>query len=160
RCPSWPSSAACSRGCGPASTASSRGYSCTPSSTASRSRSCSSTRLEATRCARREAPLRESGGEAPRDADGRTAAGVQIRAGRRPGLVFFVFGFDLGLGEVLGRDVVEELLELLDHVLLVDVLALELDRGLLDHLVGREDRRLGAHGDGDRVGGTGVDLDL
>ena len=39
-------------------------------------------------------------------------------------------------------------------------LALELDRGLLDHLVGRVDRHLGPHRDRDRVGRAGVDLDL
>ena len=42
----------------------------------------------------------------------------------------------------------------------LDVLAVELDRRLLDHLVGGEDRRLRAHRDRDRVGGARVDLDL
>jgi hypothetical protein len=45
-------------------------------------------------------------------------------------------------------------------LLLVHVLALELDRGLLDHVLGGEDRRLGPHREGDRVGRAGVDLDL
>src|SRR5690349_1180383 len=42
-------------------------------------------------------------------------------------------------GEILGRDLVEEVLELLDHGLGVLDLVLELDRRLGDHLVGRED---------------------
>ena len=76
-------------------------------------------------------------------------------------LVFVELGsLGLGLGEVLGRDAVEELLELVDDVLLVHVLALELDRRLLDHLVGREDRRLRPDGDRDRVGRARVDLEL
>ena len=46
--------------------------------------------------------------------------------------------------EILGRDLVEELLELLDDVLgLLDVV-LELDRGLGDDLLGGEDRGAGS----------------
>src|SRR3712207_6909583 len=39
-------------------------------------------------------------------------------------------------------------------LLLVLDLVLELDRGLLDHVLGGEDRRLGANGQGDRVRGA------
>ena len=60
------------------------------------------------------------------------AAGSAIRRAWRPSLVL----------EILGRDVVEELLELVDDLLgvLGGLAVLELDRRLLDHLVGREDR--------------------
>ncbi len=57
-------------------------------------------------------------------------------------------------GEVLGRDVVEEVLEALDDLLLILDLMLELDRGLVDHFLGREDRRLAADRQRDRVGGA------
>jgi hypothetical protein len=63
-------------------------------------------------------------------------------------------------GEVLPRDLVEELLELLDHVVGVLDLVLELDRRLGDHLVGGEDRRAGADRQGDRVARARVDLEL
>ena len=66
----------------------------------------------------------------------------------------------LAAGEVLGRDVVEEVLELLDDLLGVLDLVLELDRGLGDHVLGGEDRRAGAHGERERVGRARVDLDL
>ena len=63
-------------------------------------------------------------------------------------------------GEVLGRDLVEELLELLDDVLgLLDVV-LELDRRLGDDLLGRVDRRARAHRERDRVARPRVDLEL
>src|SRR3990170_4780883 len=62
------------------------------------------------------------------------------------------------LGEVLGGDLLEELLELLDDLVLVDVLVLELDRALLDDRVGREDGGAGANGERDRVAGAGLDL--
>ena len=62
--------------------------------------------------------------------------------------------------EVLGRDVVEEVLELLDDLLRVLDLVLELDRGLGDHVLGGEDRGAGAHRQGQRVGGARVDLHL
>ena len=62
-------------------------------------------------------------------------------------------------GEVLGRHLVEEVLELLDDLLVVLDLVLELDRGLLDHFLGGEYRRGVADGEGHRVGGTRVDLD-
>ncbi len=59
-----------------------------------------------------------------------------------------------------GRDLVEELLELLDHVLgLLDVV-LELDRRLGDDLLGGEDRGAGADGERDRVARARVDLQL
>ena len=51
--------------------------------------------------------------------------------------------------EVLGRDLVEELLEAVDDLLGVLDLVLELDRRLLDHLLGREDRRRAADRAGD-----------
>src|SRR5262249_983011 len=65
--------------------------------------------------------------------------------------------------ELVGRDVLEEAAELQHlrlELLLVDLLALELDRRLGDHVVGREDRRLGADRERDRVGRARVDLDL
>ncbi len=51
-----------------------------------------------------------------------------------------MWGSGVGRREVVRRDVVEELLELLDDLLLVDVLLLELDGVLLDDLIGRIDR--------------------
>src|SRR6185312_6670891 len=66
----------------------------------------------------------------------------------------------VALGEVLGRYFVEELLEFVDDLLGVLDLVLELDRRLLDHLLGREDRRRDADREGQRVGGARVDLDL
>ena len=62
--------------------------------------------------------------------------------------------------EVLGRDLVEELLELVHDLLRVLDLVLELDRGLGDHVLGGEDRGAGADGEGERVGRARVDLDL
>ena len=62
--------------------------------------------------------------------------------------------------EVLGRDVVEEVLELLDDLLLVLDLVLELDRRLGDDLLGGEDRGARADGQRERIGGTRVDLHL
>src|SRR6185312_9231402 len=53
-----------------------------------------------------------------------------------------------------------ELQDLGLELLLVDLLALELDRRLGDHVVGGEDGRLGADGERDRIGGARVDLDL
>ena len=53
--------------------------------------------------------------------------------------------------EVLRRDLVEEVLELLDDLFGVLDLVLELDRRLGDHLVGGEDRRAGADGERERV---------
>ena len=52
-----------------------------------------------------------------------------------------------------GRDLVEELLELVDDLLGVLDLVLELDRRLGDHVLGGEDRGAGAHGEGERVDG-------
>src|SRR5215471_4756692 len=63
-------------------------------------------------------------------------------------------------GEVLRRDLVEELLELLDDVLRLLHVMLELDRRLGDHLLGRVDRRARAHGERDRIAGPGVGLQL
>src|SRR3954467_11363298 len=63
-------------------------------------------------------------------------------------------------GEVLGRDLVEELLEAVDDLLGVLDLVLELDRRLRDDVLGGEDRRAGAHGPGERVARPRVDLDL
>src|SRR6266850_2328582 len=48
--------------------------------------------------------------------------------------------------EVLRRNVVEEVLELLDDFLGVLNLMLELDRGLRDHVLGGDDRRPGTDG--------------
>ena len=53
--------------------------------------------------------------------------------------------------EVLGRDLVEELLELVHDLLGVLDLVLELDRGLGDDVLGGEDRRAGADGERQRV---------
>ena len=63
---------------------------------------------------------------------------------RRRLLILFVLAVLAG-GEVLRRDVVEEVLELLDDLLRVLHLVLELDGGLGDHVLGGEDRRAGAH---------------
>ena len=63
-------------------------------------------------------------------------------------------------GEVLGRDLLEEVLELLDDLLGVLDLVLELDRRLGDDVLGGEDRRARAHGERERVAGPRVDLDL
>ena len=62
----------------------------------------------------------------------------------------------LAPGEVLGRDVVEEVLELLDDLLLVLHLVLELDRGLGDDVLGGEDRgaRCAPRGRGRRRGAS------
>src|SRR5213076_2836461 len=52
-------------------------------------------------------------------------------------------------GELVGSDVLEEGAELRDFLLerlVADLLALELDRRFVDHLVGHEDRRLGSNG--------------
>src|SRR3954451_19538482 len=62
--------------------------------------------------------------------------------------------------EFVWGDVLEELAEVGDDLLLVDLLALELDGGLLDDALGRVDGGVGADGEGDRVGGTRVDLEL
>ena len=82
------------------------------------------------------------------------AAGTQLRGARRressswrwPGGTGDEAGscraLLLALGEVLGRHLVEEVLELLDHFLGVLDLVLELDRRLVDDVVGGEDRRL------------------
>src|SRR6266487_845556 len=53
---------------------------------------------------------------------------------------------EFGRGEFVRGHVLEELLELRDDLFLVHLFALELDRGLLDYVVGGEDRRLGADG--------------
>ena len=66
----------------------------------------------------------------------------------------------LAAEEVLGGDVVEEVLELLDDLLGVLDLVLELDRRLGDDVLGGEDRRAGADGERERVGGARVDLHL
>jgi hypothetical protein len=70
-------------------------------------------------------------------------------------LVLFVADREL-VGETSSR----KRLKLVDDLFLVHFLALELDRRLLDHVVGGEDRRLGADGERDRVGRPRVDLDL
>src|SRR5581483_609634 len=65
--------------------------------------------------------------------------------------------------EIFRRHLIEKVAELRDLVvetLLIDLLALELDRGLLDHTIGGEDRSLGANRKGDRVRRPRVDLDL
>src|SRR3954453_7942145 len=62
--------------------------------------------------------------------------------------------------EVLGRDLVEELLEAVDDLLGVLDLVLELDRRLGDDVLGREDRRAGAHGERQSVARPRVDLEL
>src|ERR1700722_1044350 len=62
--------------------------------------------------------------------------------------------------KILWRDLVEELLELLDDVLgLLDVV-LELDGGLGDDFLGGVDRGAAADGEGDRVAWARVDLEL
>src|SRR5215211_3682309 len=66
----------------------------------------------------------------------------------------------LAAGEVLGRDVVEEVLELLDDLLLVLHLVLELDGGLGDHVLGGEDRSAGADRQRQGVRRARVDLYL
>src|SRR4051794_24496384 len=63
-------------------------------------------------------------------------------------------------GEVLGRHLVEELLEAVHDFLGVLDLVLELDRRLGDDVLGGEDRRAGSHGQGERVARPRVDLDL
>jgi hypothetical protein len=63
-------------------------------------------------------------------------------------------------GEVLRGHLVEEVLELLHDLLGVLDLVLELDRGLRDDLVGGKDRRTRADGQGQRVGGARVDLQV
>src|SRR5204862_369072 len=68
--------------------------------------------------------------------------------GRAKRLVLFA----VRLGELVRGDVLEVLLELADDLLLVHFAVLELDRGLLDHLFGREDGSLGPDGQGNRVG--------
>jgi serine protease len=73
---------------------------------------------------------------------------------RRKGLLV------LPAGEVLWRDVVEKVLELFDDLAGVLHLVLELDRGLRDHVLRGEDRRIGAHGNGESVGGARVDRDF
>ena len=80
-----------------------------------------------------------------------TARNSNARTSSSPGLL---------AGEVLGLDVVEEVLELLDDLLGVLDLVLELDRRLGDHLVGGEDRGAGADGERQRVAGARVDLEL
>ena len=55
--------------------------------------------------------------------------------------------------EVLGRDLVEELAELLDLVLLLS--SGMLMPGLVEHRLGAEDRRAGAQRERDRVGRAG-----
>src|SRR5688500_2961166 len=62
--------------------------------------------------------------------------------------------------EDLGRDVVEELLELVHDLLLALVLVLDLDRRLRDHVLRREDRGARPHGERERVGRARIDLDL
>jgi len=62
--------------------------------------------------------------------------------------------------EVLGRDLVEELLEAVHDLLGVLDLVLELDRRLRDDLLGREDRSTRADGERQRVARARVDLEL
>src|SRR5581483_3578298 len=79
---------------------------------------------------------------------------------RRQYLVVFLAVLDR---EIFRRHLIEKVAELRDLVvetLLIDLLALELDRGLLDHTIRGEDRRLGANRKGDRVRRPRVDLDL
>src|SRR5437879_2014369 len=96
-------------------------------------------------------------GHSLRPCQGTTIA-PRRRAFSRQTLLALLFAFRLR--KLVGRHVLEKLLELGDDLLLVHLFALELDRRLLDHVVGREDRRLGADSERDRVRGTGVDLDL
>ena len=48
-------------------------------------------------------------------------------------VLFLGLDLGLGLGEVLGGDAVEELLELVDDLFLVHLVAFHLDRGILYH---------------------------
>ena len=95
------------------------------------------------------------GGAAPGRRRHPSAAGPRRAGAARRRLILF-----FAVREVLGRDVVEEVLELLDDLLRVLHLVLELDGGLGDHVLGGEDRRAGADREGERVGGARVDRDL
>ena len=64
------------------------------------------------------------------------------------------------VSEVLGRDLVEEVLELLDDLLDVVHFLLELDAVVVQQLRGGEDGGVGAHGQGDGVGRARVYLYL
>src|SRR5829696_1551022 len=71
---------------------------------------------------------------------------VTARGSAASGTARLARGLVRAAGEVLRRDLVEEVLELLDDLLLVLDLVLELDRGLLDDVLGGVDRAVGAHG--------------
>src|SRR5919197_4454567 len=88
------------------------------------------------------------GGARPHEAGGQARRRGEL-VGERSQLLFV--GLD---GEFVGRDVVEKLLELGDlrlDLLLRDLLALELDRRLLDHVVRRVDRSVRANRESNRV---------
>src|SRR5687768_8876179 len=98
----------------------------------------------------------DDSGHSPDTAERRRARQLVTRGGFGRWLASAV----LAGAEVLGRDLVEELLELVHDLLGVLDLVLELDRGLGDHVLGGEDRRTGADGEGEGVGGPRVDVDL
>jgi len=69
-------------------------------------------------------------------------------------------GLGIAAGKVLRTYFIRKSLEFVDYLLRVLDLVLELDRRLLDDLLGGEDRGGDADRQGESVGGARVDLDL